>query len=129
MKASTYQRMLEDEIFGQDLTDLPEGFIFQQDNTSIHVVWLSKEYFERKEIPLLEWLPYSPDLNIIENIWGIVSQKVYEDGKEYDTMDEPWESICHHFLTISFETIKELFQSIPGCLINVIKMRGKRIAY
>jgi hypothetical protein len=32
--------------------------------------------------------PYSPDLNIIENLWGIVSNKVYDYGKEYKTADE-----------------------------------------
>ena len=129
MKASTYQRMLEDEIFGQDLTNLPEDFIFQQDNAPVHIARSSKDYFQRKEIPLLEWPPYSPDLNIIENVWGIVSRKVYEDGKEYNTSDELWESVCHHFLTISYESIKELYQSIPERLISVIEMSGKRTAY
>lgn len=129
IKASTYQRMLEEEIFGQDLTNLPEDFIFQQDNAPVHVARSSMDYFERKQIQLLEWPPYSPDLNIIENVWGIVSHKVYEDGKEYKSADELWESVCHHFLTISYETIKELYRSIPERLISVIEMGGKRTAY
>jgi hypothetical protein len=100
--AAAYQKMLEDEIFGIDLTNLPENFIFQQDNAPVHDAHTSKDYFERKEIPLLTWAPYSPDLNIIENLWGIVSNKVYEDGKEYKTADELWDSVSCHFLAYKF---------------------------
>ena len=129
LKAVDYQRMLEEEIFGLDLENLPENFIFQQDNTPVHVARSSMDYFKRKEIPLLSWPPYSPDLNIIENLWGILKNKVYEGGKEYRTADELWESICHHFLTISEETIKGLYQSIPARLIRVIELGGKRTSY
>jgi hypothetical protein len=63
-------------IFVIDLTNLPENFIFQQDNAPVHVACTSKDYFEWKEIPLMTWPPYLPDLNIIENLWGIDSNKV-----------------------------------------------------
>ena len=127
--AAAYQKMLEDEIFGVDLTNLPEDFVFQQDNAPVHVARSSIDYFKRKEIPLLTWPTYSPDLNIIENLWGIVSNKVYEDGREYKTADELWDSVSHHFLTVSYETIKNLYQSIPGRLISVIEKGGKRTDY
>jgi transposase len=65
------------------------------------------------------WPPYLPDLNIIENLWAILKNKVYEGGKEYSTVDELWESICHHFLMISKETIKGMYQSI-GWEKNII---------
>ncbi len=125
--AAAYQKMLEDEIFGINLTNLPENFIFLQDNAPVHVACTSKDYFERKEILLLTWPPYFPDLNIIENLWGIVSNKVYEDQKEYKTADELWDSVSCHFLAISQETIKNLYQSIPVWLISVVEKGGKRI--
>jgi hypothetical protein len=65
----------------------------------------------------------------IENLWGIVSNKVYEDGKEYKTADELWDSVSHHFLAISHETIKNLYQSIPGHLISVVEKGGKRTGH
>jgi hypothetical protein len=70
-----------------------------------------------------------PDLNIIENLWGIVSNKVYEDGKEYKTADELWDSMSHLFLAISHETIKNLYQLIPGCQISVGEKGGKRTGH
>jgi transposase len=45
------------------------GLIFMQDNASIHIAHIIREWFQEHSIPLLDWLPYSPDLNPIEHIW------------------------------------------------------------
>jgi len=29
------------------------------------------------KVTLLDWPPYSPDLNLIENFWAILSQEIY----------------------------------------------------
>ena len=39
-----------------------------QDNAFIHTAGMVKEWFENNSIPLLEWPPYSPDLNPIKII-------------------------------------------------------------
>jgi hypothetical protein len=129
ISAKSYQKMLEDEIFGEDYLNLPENFIFQQDNAPVHVAASSLEFFKKKEVPLLQWPPYSPDLNIIENLWGIVSRKVYEDGKEYTSADELWESVCRHFMEIPDDIILNLYKSVPRRLINVVELGGKRTTF
>ena len=48
IKASTYQKMLSDEVFDKDLTNLPEDFIFQQDNAPVHVACTSIFYFKMR---------------------------------------------------------------------------------
>lgn len=127
--ADAYQRLLEEEIFDGNTANLPLDFIFQQDNAPAHAAHSTRDFFIRKDIPVLEWPPYSPDLNIIENLWAIVSQKVYEGGREYQTADELWESVSRHFLAISDETITALFQSMPRRLISVVELGGKRTSY
>ena len=53
-----------------------QDFIFQQDNASIDTVKVTKAWFEVKNT-VLDWPAKLPDLNPIENLWGIFSTKVY----------------------------------------------------
>ena len=85
--------MLDRDFFLKWEDDLPEGFIWMQDNAPLHVSIHTKTYLENKEIRVLEWPPYSPDLNPIKNVWGIMSQTIYHQGKTYTDTDDLWDAI------------------------------------
>ena len=121
-----YKEMLEAVIFHPENTDLPEKFIFQQDNVPAHKAHITRDFLESWKIPVLDWPPYSPDLNIIENLWGIVSTKVYEGGKEYQNSSDLWSAVSEQLLAISPEVIRNLYNSIPGRLMKVIELNGER---
>ena len=40
-------------------------------------------WLQTTSIPTIDWPSRSPDLNPIENIWGILAQNVYKNGKQY----------------------------------------------
>ncbi|KRF98923.1 uncharacterized protein Dwil_GK27746, partial [Drosophila willistoni] len=61
---------------------------FQHDNAPIHTARSVKSWIQGQKVDLMEWPPYSPDLNIIENVWGWLVRKVYESGKQYTTKTE-----------------------------------------
>jgi hypothetical protein len=48
----------------------PDAYIFMQDNAPCHSSKLCQKYFKEKQLSLMEWPPYSPDLNPIENLWS-----------------------------------------------------------
>ena len=52
--------------------------IFTQDNNFIYTAKTVKKQFEDIAILLLDWPPYSPDLNPIEYIWWYLKAKVLE---------------------------------------------------
>ena len=48
----------------------------QFDNDPKHKRKLAQKYLKKHKIVTLEWPPYFPDLNPIENIWGIMVWKL-----------------------------------------------------
>ena len=64
--------------------------IFQQDNAPNSCVKAFKSvFFSDKNVVLMDWPAVSPDLNPIENLWGIVARQVYGQDKQYDYRG-PW---------------------------------------
>jgi DDE superfamily endonuclease len=52
--------------------------IFMQDNAKIHTAKIIKKRFKDKSIQLIEWPPYSFDLNPIEHLWAVLKQWIHE---------------------------------------------------
>lgn len=129
MNGKCYLEVLEkafpafESLFGQ----LP--WTFQHDNAPIHTARVVKSYIQSKNVALLDWPPYSPDLNIIENVWGWLARKVYESGRQYSTKDELIEAIKRSWSTISLDYIKSLYDSMPNRIYEVISNRGGSTHY
>ncbi|OWZ22277.1 Transposase [Phytophthora megakarya] len=68
-------------------------FVFMQDNASIHSSNETRMFFQEIGVQLLDWSARSPDLNPIENVWAILSRKVY--GHAYCCRHESLE-LSHH---------------------------------
>lgn len=129
MNAMSYKAVLEkafpevDTIFG----DLE--WKFQQDNAPIHTARAVKLWIERQDVEVLNWPPYSPDLNIIENVWGWIVRKVYESGKQYSNKSELIDAIKHTWSCISLDLIKNLYDSVPNRIYQCILNKGGSTSY
>lgn len=54
----------------------PDGFEFQQDNATCHTSKLTRDFMDEHQLRVIEWPPNSPDLNPIENAWGLIKNKL-----------------------------------------------------
>lgn len=106
-----------------------DTMIFQQDNAAIHTAGVVNEWFEEQNMRTLPWPAKSPDLNPIENLWGILTRVVYAENKQYNTKAELWTAVQRAWASISNETIQNLINSMPNRCIQVIQADGNAINY
>ena len=122
MKSTDYLEILQK--FDEKL-NIP-GLIFQQDNAPIHKSQIVGQFFEQRRWNVLEWPPYSPDLNIIENLWSVVKKRLEKQTINWENLEtkvqEIWDSIDQ-------ELVENLYNSIPKRLDKVKKSRGAIIGY
>lgn len=97
---------------------------FMQDNASIHVSRSTRAWLERHNIAMLEWPANSPDLNPIENLWGILVRRVYAENKQYQSVSELKKAIVKAWQEIDQETIDNLILSMDNRIFQVINRKG-----
>lgn len=108
-----------------------QKYIFQQDGCSIHTSKKTTTYLKSAKIDTLEWPSMSPDLNIQENIWKMLSDVVY-DQKQFYSADLLWKAIEEAVLVINTskkETIKSIYENYNSRLLKVIDNKGNDIPY
>lgn len=124
MNSEEYQDILKKHILNKGGNLAGPGWIFQQDNASIHSSKSTKQWFVTKKIRVLGWPAKSPDLNIIENLWGTLSRKVYAEGRQYQTVEELKSAIVKHWGEITKEEVHNLYQSLESRIFELITKHG-----
>ncbi|GBM54662.1 Transposable element Tc3 transposase [Araneus ventricosus] len=85
---------------------------YQHDNAPTHTSSATKKYLNSKNATVLEWLPMNPDLNPIENVWGIVSRNVYENGGQFYSVNALKTSIESAWYNLEPEILQTLIISM-----------------
>jgi len=108
--------------------DLFEGeFVFQQDSASCHTSKATLSWLKDNEVQLLPWPVNSPDLNPIENIWGLMKKKLKILAPK--DQNELTKFVNRAWYDISQDHCKKLVESMPDRLRDVIKARGDATKY
>lgn len=129
MDSEGYTKMLQDNLVKSGVRMGGRKWIFQQDNASIHSSRLTKAYFLQKNIRVLDWPSKSPDLNPIENLWGILVREVYKNGKQYDNVPQLKRAILDAWRKVEKTTLQKLVDSMPNRIFEVISKQGKCTKY
>lgn len=131
INSEKYVDILKSCLLPMAKLNCPTDYIFQQDNCRIHTSVYTKKFFEENKINYLNWAPYSPDLNIIENIWSKLSTIVYRDGpsKNLRELKNRIISASKEFNETNRLYVSHLYSSMPKRLCDVIERKGDRIKY
>jgi transposase len=128
--SEVYQTLLERNLL-PFIDELGGGqWIFQQDGASVHRSASTMEWLRSHQIEVLSWPALSPDLNPIENLWGILSRAVYESGhKQFNSVDELQSAVEAKWNAIDISTLETLTESMPRRMYEVISGGGASIKY
>jgi transposase len=102
-------------------------WFFQQDNDPKHKSREISSWFHNHGITLLDFPPYSPDLNPMENLWNDVARRVEEERPE--TMELLQECLAKEWAKTSTHLIAKTIHSMPKRCKLVIEAQGDHIPY
>ncbi len=102
-------------------------FIFQQDLAPAHTAKGTKSWFNNHSVTVLDWPANSPDLNSIENLWGIVKRKTRDTRpNNADDLKAALKATC---ASITPEQSHKLITSMPRRIDAVIHIKGGPTKY
>ncbi len=78
---------------------------------------------------VLDWPAKSPDMNIIENVWGLLARRVYQGARQFHDLDDLKECIEYEWERLSINEIRDLVLSVPRRIVDVILKRGGSTRY
>ncbi len=126
--APVYQEILEHFMLpSADQLFKDADFIFQQDLAPAHTAKSTKSWFNDHGVTVLDWPANSPDLNPIENLWGIVKRKMR--NKRPKNPDELKSTVKETWASIPPQQCHKLITSMPRRIEAVIKAKGAPTKY
>ena len=113
LNAGAYVKMLQDHLEPFIEAHHPQGCVFQQDGAPAHSAKYTRDYFMEAEITDMKWPPHSPDLNCIENLWGELSRRLYEGGRQFSSVEDLKEALWYEWDNIELTYVRKLIKSMP----------------
>jgi transposase len=101
--------------------------IFQQDNAPAHTSRATTAFFAEKNLTLLRWPANSPDLNPIENLWGILKASLSK--QQHTSKQGLIDAAKREWMLIPQKTIRNCFLSMPKRIEQVLERGGLKCDY
>ena len=104
------------------------GQILQQDGAPSHTSISTSKFLKAKKIKVLQdWPAQSPDMNIIEHVWGRMKEEAWKTKPK--NLDELWEACKTAFFAIPDDFINKLYESLSNRMDAVLQAHGSHTKY
>ena len=121
---------LEELEGGEGAFDPDMKVVYADDNASPHSSHAVCELMGSLGIRSINWPPYSPDLNLIENCWSLLKRRVYANGSRTFRSKEEIEPVIEEEwwrLQQEDNLFENLYNSMPRRVARVVAARGGNI--
>ncbi len=102
------------------------GSIFMHDNAPIHKAHIIRDWLWEMGIKVMNWPPYSPDLNLIENLWALLKEKMYILHLELVGAPNTTETL-EHLIKCAIDTWDRMGEQLLNKLIDTMERRVKAV--
>ena len=104
-----------------------EQWYFLQDNDPKHTSGVVTKWLHEHGVSTIDFPPYSPDLNPIENLWGVMARAVEQHA--CDTMEELQDVVAAEWDKVNADYMCTLVHSMPQRCEAVIEAKGWHTKY
>lgn len=131
MNSRKYNDVILSQIQAWFEAERASGFrpVWQQDRASPHRSFETTDNIYRRDIPTINWPPYSPDLNIIEHVWSWMKRYIQEhyfivhyDARSVsldrlrDIIWEAWNAVPDSYIETLFESWWDRYKAVVDAL-------------
>jgi hypothetical protein len=108
-------------------TDPPEQWYLLHDNDKKFKSGLVTGWLHNNGISCIDFPPYSPDLNPIENLWSTLARSV--EQIQCNTMEELQDAVADEWKQLDPSHLRALVHSMPQRCLDVIAAQGWHTKY
>lgn len=124
-----YPMLLNSRMEEEDSPDQLPSFIFMQDKSSSHTAKIIRRWGDENEVNLMKWPSNSPDLNIIENVWAYVQDRLYDVREQLNSPEDIWQKALEIWTNIPLSYIQDLYNDLPLRMKELKNMKGGPIPH
>jgi transposase len=132
MDSGEYIKVLDEHLIPElkmGQRSIPGRWHLMQDNAPCHRSEAVKRFLRKKKVDFIDWPPYSPDLNPIENIWNWMKHVLETEYPVCKSAEEIEARFFEIWQTITPEMCSNYCSNYERRLLAVVKEKGGYTKY
>ena len=127
----TYRAIIDAHIlpFKRDTHENSNAFTLQEDNSGPHRARSIATYLQNKDMNRMKWPAQSPDLNPIENVWGLTKGHLRKQPRPPKSPIDLFNILSTIWNSRPDSYFQNLVASMPNRVASVRKNRGGSTKY
>ena len=126
-----YRGIIDNHVlpFMYDVHDGLASFVLQEASCGSHRAKSIADYLANEEVARMKWLPQSPDLNPIENLWGLMKTYLRKRAVHPKNPIDLFRILSNIWNTLPDSYFQKLVASMPKCIEMVCENKGGSSKY